>query len=84
MNNFFLFYELFWGEVMEEESVVSILSEQGWVCSKDEVGDYFCVTDVGGVQLQIIPSVGKRSDHFRVSLISSISSKKFSEAVLLY
>lgn len=66
---------------MEEESVVSILSEQGWVCSKDEVGDYFCVTDVGGVQLQIIPSVGKRSDHFRVSLISSISSKDFSEAV---
>lgn len=66
---------------MEEESVVSILTEQGWVCSKDEVGDYFCVTDVGGVKLQIIPYVGKRSDHFRVSLMSSISSKDFSEAV---
>ncbi|WP_411385407.1 DUF6990 domain-containing protein [Pseudomonas sp. MPB03] len=66
---------------MGRENVVLILSEQGWVCSKDEVGDYFCVTDVGGVQLQIIPSVGKRSDHFRVSLIASISSKEFSEAV---
>lgn len=66
---------------MEEKDIVSVLSEQGWICSKDEVGDYFCVTDVGGVQLQIIPSVGKRSDHFRVSLISSISSKEFSEAV---
>ncbi|OQR32241.1 hypothetical protein BWR15_20275 [Pseudomonas sp. T] len=66
---------------MKEENVVSILKEQGWVCSKDEVGDYFCVTEVGGVQLQVIPSVGKRSDHFRVSLMPSISSKEFSEAV---
>lgn len=66
---------------MEREDVILILSEQGWACSKDEIGDYFCVTDVGGVQLQIIPSVGKRSDHFRVSFMSSISSKKFSEAV---
>lgn len=66
---------------MKEKDIVSILKEQGWVCSKDEVGDYFCVTDVGGVQLQVIPSVGKRSDHFRVSLMSSISSKEFSEAV---
>lgn len=66
---------------MKEEDVVSILKEQGWVCSKDEVGDYFCVTDVGGVQLQVLPSVGKRSDHYRVSLMPSISSKEFSAAV---
>ncbi|MEV4699606.1 MULTISPECIES: hypothetical protein [Pseudomonas] len=26
---------------MEEKDIVSVLSEQGWVCSKDEVGDYF-------------------------------------------
>lgn len=65
---------------MKEKDVVSILKEQGWTCSKDEVGDYFCVTDVGGAQLQVIPSVGKRSDHFRVSLMPSISSKEFSEA----
>lgn len=66
---------------MEEKDIVSVLSEQGWVCSKDEVGDYFCITDVGGAQRQVIPSVGKHSDHFRVSLMSSISSKDFSEAV---
>ena len=65
---------------MKEKDIVSILKEQGWVCSKDEVGDYFCVTDVGEVQLQVIPSIGKRSDHFRVSLMPSISSKVFSEA----
>lgn len=68
---------------MKEKDVVLILKEQGWICSKDEVGDYFCVTDVGGAQLQVIPSVGKRSDHFRVSLMPSISSKEFSEAVSL-
>lgn len=66
---------------MKEQDVVSILMEQGWVCSKDEVGDYFCLTDVGGVEVQIIPSVRKRSDHFRVSLMPSVSTKKFSETV---
>ncbi|MBD8189834.1 DUF6990 domain-containing protein [Pseudomonas viridiflava] len=66
---------------MNEKNVVSILKEQGWDCSKDEVGDYFCVTDLGGIQLQVIPSVGKRSDHFRVSLMPSISTEEFSDAV---
>lgn len=66
---------------MKEKDIVSILKEQGWVCSKDEVGDYFCLIDIGEAQLQVIPSVGKRSDHFRVLLMPSISSKEFSEAV---
>lgn len=66
---------------MKEKDVVSILMEQGWVCSKDEVGDYFCVTDIGGVKVQIIPSVRERSDHFRVSLMPSVSTKEFSETV---
>lgn len=61
--------------------MASIFMEQGWVCSKDEVGDYFCVTDVDGVKVQIIPSVRKRSDHFRVSLMPSVSTKEFSETV---
>lgn len=66
---------------MIEKDVVSILVGQGWVCNQDEVGDYFCVTDVDGVKVQIIPSVGKRSDHFRVSLMPSVSTQEFSEAV---
>ncbi|MNY08047.1 hypothetical protein D3C86_1408770 [compost metagenome] len=66
---------------MNEKDVVSILKEQGWICSKDEVGDCFCVIDVGGFQVQVIPSVGKRSDHFRVSLMPSISTREFSDAV---
>jgi hypothetical protein len=70
-----------WCQIMKEKDIVSILKEQGWVFNKDEVGDYFCLADVGEVQLQVIPSVGKRSDHFRVSLMPSISSREFSEAV---
>lgn len=54
---------------------------QGRVCSKDEVGDCFCVTDVDEFKVQIIPSVRMRSDHFRVSLMPSVSTKEFSEAV---
>ncbi|MGY2339116.1 DUF6990 domain-containing protein [Pseudomonas sp. SDO5532_S415] len=66
---------------MKEKDVVSILKAQGWVCSKDEVGNYFCVTDIGGVKVQVIPSVGERPDHFRVSLIPSVSTEEFSETV---
>lgn len=66
---------------MKEKDVVSILMEQGWVCSKDEVGDYFCVRDIGGAEVQIIPSVREHSGHFRVSLTPSVSTKEFSEAV---
>ncbi len=67
---------------MKEKDVVSILKGQGWVCSKDEIGDYFCVANIGGgVNVQVIPSVRKRSDHFRVSLMTSVSTTEFSEAV---
>jgi hypothetical protein len=66
---------------MKEEDFIGILEQQGWVCKKDEVGDFFCTIDLGEVQLQIIPSVCKRADHFRVSLMPSISTAKFSEAV---
>ncbi|POP75109.1 hypothetical protein CXB37_16575 [Pseudomonas syringae pv. syringae] len=66
---------------MNENDIASILRERGWVCNKDEVGDCFCVIDIGEAELQVIPSVGKRADHFRVSLMPSISSKEFSQAV---
>lgn len=66
---------------MNEKDVVSALKEQGWACGRDEVGDYFCITNVGHRQIQVIPYVGKRSDHFRVSLMPSISSEEFSTAV---
>lgn len=53
----------------------------GWRCGKDEVGDYFCLMDIGNAQVQIIPDIGKRSSHFRVSFMPSVSTKNFTAAV---
>lgn len=66
---------------MTEEEACVILQALGWACEKDEVGDHFCIMCLGDIQVQIIPVIGKRSDHFRVSFMPSISSAEFSDAV---
>lgn len=66
---------------MTEKEACLILQAEGWSCRKDEVGDYFCIRCFGDIQVQIIPSIGKRSDHFRISLMPSVSLKSFSDAV---
>lgn len=65
---------------MNERELCLILQKQGWICNTDEVGDVFCVFSVGNVLIQIIPKIGKRPDHFRVSTSPSVSSREFSEA----
>jgi len=60
--------------------MLSMLGNIGWRCSKDEVGDCYCLMDVGKARVQVIPSIGKRSDHFRVSLMPSISTEGFTKA----
>lgn len=62
------------------EEVISIFADLGWSCSKDEVGDFFCLMERDGKLIQIIPSFSKRADHFRVSLMPSISTIEFSNA----
>lgn len=66
---------------MTEKEACAILQAQGWACGKDEVSDRFCIKCLGEIQVQIIPTIGKRSDHFRVSFMPSISSTAFSDAV---
>ena len=66
---------------MKESDFISILEAQGWICGKDGVGDSFCLFGAGGLEVQIIPSVAVRSDHFRVSLAPSVSIKEFSDVV---
>ncbi|WP_428483411.1 DUF6990 domain-containing protein, partial [Pseudomonas protegens] len=66
---------------MTEKEACAILQAQGWACGKDEVSDRFCIKCLGEIQVQIIPTIGKRSDHFRVSFTPSISSTAFSDAV---
>lgn len=66
---------------MKEKEILPVLEGLGWRCSKDEVGDYVCFMDIGTARVQIIPAIGKRSDHFRVSFMPSISTKTFTAAV---
>ncbi|UNO21967.1 hypothetical protein MON07_07870 [Pseudomonas aeruginosa] len=66
---------------MKEIEILSALEGLGWRCDKDEAGDCFCLMDIGEVDIQIIPTIGRRSDHFRVSLMSSVSTKNFTAAV---
>ena len=60
--------------------MLSVLEDLGWKCDKDEAGDFYCLLEYGDGQLQIIPTIRKCSDHFRVSLMPSISTKRFSAA----
>ncbi|MDF3931343.1 DUF6990 domain-containing protein [Pseudomonas citronellolis] len=66
---------------MKEIEFLSILEAQGWKCEMDEAREHFCVINIDDVDVQVIPSVKKRADHFRVSLAASVSSREFSEAV---
>ena len=66
---------------MTEAEAIFILEKNGWSCEADEVGDRFCTMAVNDKVVRIFPTIGKRSDHFRVTFMPSISSKEFSEVV---
>lgn len=65
---------------MTTSELIAILGGIGWVVDYDEVGDVFCFFDLGDRQVQIIPSIAKRSDHYRIGFMPSVSTKKFSNA----
>lgn len=62
---------------MTEKDVVDVLNGCGWKCKKDEVGDFFCIKKIKEFQIQVIPSLKERVDHFRFSLMSSLSRADF-------
>lgn len=66
---------------MDEKGVVLVLKDNGWLCKKDDVGDFYCVKNFPGISMQIIPCVKKFSGGFSVSLMSSLSVDAFSRAV---
>lgn len=68
---------------MKVKEILPILKDCGWQCHKDEVGDYFCLMDIDERLAQIIPAIGKRTDHFRVSFMPSVSTRSFTSAVEL-
>jgi hypothetical protein len=66
---------------MNESDFISILQQYGWKCRADEVGVCVCFFDINEKVVAVIPTIGKRVDHFRVSLMPSISSVNFSSCV---
>ncbi|MDU9407347.1 hypothetical protein RTH74_07035 [Pseudomonas sp. zfem001] len=66
---------------MTEVEAISILENHGWICGVDEAGDRSCSMDLGDKVVRIFPTIGKRSNHFRVTFMPSISSRKFSAVV---
>lgn len=66
---------------MTEHEAVSILKNLGWSCKSNEVGDRFCTRILEERVVRIFPTIGKRTDHFRVTFMPSVSSRKFSEFV---
>lgn len=65
---------------MKKKEIIAILETHGWSCGKDEVGDRYCTLKVDGKEVHILPSADKRSDHFIVCFMSSVSTGEFSEA----
>lgn len=66
---------------MTEAEAISILEKNGWSCEIDEVEDRSCTLAVNDKVVRIFPTIGRRSDHFRVTFMPSVSSKEFSEVV---
>lgn len=66
---------------MKEKELISFLQQNGWSCQKDEVGDYFCLMEIGSKVVKIIPSIQERRDHVRFSFMPSITTREFSSGV---
>lgn len=62
------------------KEILPVFESLGWSCGKDDVGDHFCLMSLEEAQVQIIPTIGKRSGYFRVSLSPSVSSEGFTAA----
>lgn len=65
---------------MKIKEILPVFESLGWSCGKDDVGDHFCLMCLEGAQVQIIPTIGKRSGYFRISLSPSVSSEEFTAA----
>ncbi|WP_155518325.1 DUF6990 domain-containing protein [Ralstonia solanacearum] len=58
---------------------MKIIEGLGWKRRVDEVGDNSFSLDLGDRVVRVIPNVGKRHDHFRVSFMPSVTTREFSE-----
>lgn len=66
---------------MTEDELTKTVEKLGWKRRVDEVGENYFWLDLGDRIVTVIPYVGKRSDHFRVSFTPSVTTREFSRAV---
>ncbi|HGN9374413.1 TPA: hypothetical protein ACK11E_004505 [Citrobacter pasteurii] len=60
--------------------VINSLTHLGWSLKRDEVGDLYGILQFRNRTLQIIPTIQKRSDHYRVFWMPSVSTISFNNA----
>ncbi|MEX5832987.1 hypothetical protein AB3332_23715 [Ralstonia solanacearum] len=58
---------------------MKIIEGFGWKRQVDEVGDNSFSLDLGDRIVTVMPHVGKRHDHFRISFAPSVTTREFSE-----
>ncbi|SEH64430.1 hypothetical protein SAMN05660691_00590 [Rheinheimera pacifica] len=66
---------------MNEKELLETLIGEGWRVSSDEVGDQYCRKEKNGMLVQLLPYIKRRSNHYRLGLMPSLSTRQFSEAV---
>lgn len=66
---------------MTEKEFALAFKVYGWYIDSDEVGDLFGRINLGDRLVQIIPSVKKRANHYRVACMPSVSTNLFTNTV---
>lgn len=66
---------------MTENDVLNVLSAMGWSVSTDDCDVNYGTITLQDRVVQVIPTIGLRADHFRVSFMPSVSTKLFSLVV---
>lgn len=65
---------------MNDYQLIEALRSLGWNCARDEAGEVFCILGVDVAQVQILPTITRRADHWRISFMPSVSTKEFTAA----
>lgn len=66
---------------MSEMELLTILRDNGWAISIDDAGDSYGIISLKSTLIRILPTVKKRPNHYRISLMPSVSTVDFSNVV---
>ncbi|MHA6896972.1 DUF6990 domain-containing protein [Ralstonia pseudosolanacearum] len=66
---------------MTENDLMLTVGRLGWKREVDEVGDVSFVLELDDRIVMVMPDLGKRSDHYRVSFSPRVTTHEFVEAI---